>query len=211
MMKSKRLGVRLPSSTETDGFTSFDTSGAALPAREDAGTDYFNHLSRTRRLFIFGELTGEVARDIIDGALFLADEDPAKDIFVYLNTPGGEIDGAIAIFDIFQAIGPIVNTVVCGSALSAGALVAISGAKGKRSITPNSTMMLHQLRWELGSKLKDMEIAMRELKRLNDATEAIISATTNIPKKKIKAMLEYDYWMDAAAAIELGFVDRYYP
>lgn len=210
MRSPRRYGTGGQGSQDQDASMSSDT-GALHPYHEDSGTDYFNRIARTRRLFIFEELTGEVAREIIDGALFLADEDPNRDIYVYINSPGGEIDGAIAIFDIFQAIGPIINTVVSGSALSAGALVAISGAKGKRFITANSTMMLHQLQWEVSSKLKDMEIAIKELKRLNDATEAIISAATDISTKKLKAMLEYDFWLDAKGAIELGFADRLYP
>jgi ATP-dependent Clp protease protease subunit len=140
--------------------------------------------------------------------LFLESENPDKDIFFYINSPGGSVSAGMSIFDTMQFIKPDVSTLCMGIAASMGAFLLASGAKGKRIALPNSRVMIHQPSGGAQGQATDIEIQAREILKLREALNQILADRTGQPIEKIRADSERDYFMSAAEAKDYGLVDQ---
>jgi ATP-dependent Clp protease proteolytic subunit ClpP (EC 3.4.21.92) len=140
--------------------------------------------------------------------LFLQAEDPKKDIFFYINSPGGSVYDAMAIYDTMQYVTNDVVTVGIGMQASAAAFLLSSGTKGKRYLLPESTVMIHQPSSGTRGKVTDMEIDLKESLRVKQRLNEIMAANTGQDIEKVKLDMERDYWMTAKEAVEYGIADK---
>ena len=140
--------------------------------------------------------------------LFLESEDPDKDIYIYINSPGGSITSGMAIYDTMQYIKPDVSTICIGMAASMGAFLLSAGAKGKRFALPNSEIMIHQPLGGFQGQTTDIEIHTKRMLKIKESLNTILSENTNQPLEKIKADTERDYFMSAEEAKNYGLVDK---
>lgn len=166
-----------------------------------------DRLLAKRRIFVFHDLDEPMAAKITEQVLMLEEDDPKRDIEIYINSFGGSAYSAMALHDLFRIVKPDIRTVVLGSAASAAAFVAASGTKGKRCAGKNTTFMYHQLSWEVDAKVKDMSVKTAEAVRLNDLMDRIFSEMTGQPLKKIQRDTEHDFWLDAEGAKKYGIID----
>ena len=146
---------------------------------------------------------------IIAQLLFLEQEDPDKDIDLYINSPGGSVTAGMAIYDCMQLIKPDVSTICIGMAASAAALLLCSGAKGKRFSLPYSRILIHQP-WikSIGGQATDVDIHAREIIKTKETLNNIIANNTGQPLEKVKRDTERDYYMSATEAVEYGLIDK---
>jgi ATP-dependent Clp protease protease subunit len=149
-----------------------------------------------------------MANLIVAQLIYLESEDPEKDISVYINSPGGVIYSGLAIYDAMQYIKPEVSTICVGFAASMGALLLCAGAKGKRYALPNSRVMIHQPLGGAEGQAADIEIQAREILRLREVTNHILSHHTGKPLEKITHDVDRNYWMSAQEAKEYGIIDE---
>lgn len=140
--------------------------------------------------------------------LFLEANDPDKDIYIYINSPGGSVSSTIAIYDTIQYIKPDVSTICIGMAASGAALILASGAKEKRFVLPNSRIMLHQPLGGARGQVTDIEIQTRELKRIKDTLNRILTHHTGQKFEKVEKDTERDFYMTAQESKEYGLVDE---
>ena len=176
--------------------------------RGERAFDIYSRLLKDRIVFLGTAIDDTVANLIIAQMLYLESEDPDKDIFFYLNTPGGHVSSGLAIFDTMNFIKPDVSTMVLGMAASMGAFLLAAGAKGKRYALPNSKVMIHQVLGGARGQATDIEIHARDILRTKDQMNRILSATTGQPLEKIKADTERDYFLEAQEAQAYGLVDQ---
>ena len=162
---------------------------------------------RDRIIFVGEDINPHSANVIIAQLLFLENEDPKKDIKMYINSPGGSVYDALAIYDTMQFISSDVQTVGIGLQASAAAFLLSSGAKGKRFILPNATVMIHQPSAGTRGKVTDMEIDLREGLRLKNKLNKIMAENTGQPLKRIESDMERDYWIASDEALKYGIVD----
>ena len=155
-----------------------------------------------------GEVNDDTANLVVAQLLFLESEDPDKDIYLYINSPGGSITSGMAIYDTMQYIKPDVNTICIGMAASMGAFLLSCGAKGKRFALPNSEIMIHQPLGGFKGQATDIDIHAKRILKIKETLNTILSENTNQPLDKIKNDVERDYFMDAAEAKEYGLVDE---
>jgi len=148
-----------------------------------------------------------MANTIIAQLLFLESIDPNKDIYLYINSPGGSVSSALAMYDTMQHIKPDVHTICVGMAASAGALLLSSGAKGKRSILPNAEVMIHQVMGGADGQASDIEISARHILKIKENLNKILSDNTGKPIKQVEKDADRDYWMSADEAKKYGIVD----
>lgn len=176
--------------------------------RVERAYDIYSRLLRDRIIFLGEEVTQHTANLVVAQLLFLHSEDAKKDIFLYINSPGGSAYDAMAIYDTMKYVSNDVQTVGIGMQASAAAFLLSSGTKGKRFILPNATVMIHQPSSGARGKLSDMEIDLKEGLRLKRRLNEIMAENTGQPLKKVENDMERDFWMAASEAKNYGLVDE---
>jgi ATP-dependent Clp protease protease subunit len=169
--------------------------------------DIFSRLLKDRIIFLGTPIDDTIANLIMAQLLHLESEDPDKDIFLYINSPGGSITSLFAIYDTMQYIRPDVNTVCMGMAASAAAVILAGGAKGKRYALPHARMMLHQPHGGAQGQASDIEIQARLIVQMREQLNEILADHTGQDVEKIAEDTERDYWMLAEEAKEYGAID----
>jgi ATP-dependent Clp protease protease subunit len=175
--------------------------------RGERAYDIYSRLLRERIVFLVGPVNDQAASVVVAQLLFLESENPDKDIFFYINSPGGSVSAGLSIYDTMQFIKPDVSTMCIGLAASMGAFLLAAGAKGKRLALPNSRIMIHQPSGGAQGQATDIEIQAREILRLREALNHILADRTGQSLDKIKSDSERDYFMSAAEAKDYGLVD----
>ena len=176
--------------------------------RGERSYDIYSRLLKDRIIFLGGEIDDYVANVIIAQLLFLESADPEKDIFLYINSPGGVVTAGLGIYDTMQYIKPNVATLCVGQAASAGALLLTGGAKGKRFATTNARIMIHQPSGGARGTATDIEIQVREALRLKSILLGIMTEHTGQKSKKIETDMERDFFMSSEEAREYGIIDK---
>jgi ATP-dependent Clp protease protease subunit len=177
-------------------------------ARGERAFDIYSLLLRERIVFLGTPISDHIANLIVAQLLYLEREDPEKDISVYINSPGGVVSSGLAIYDTMQLIKPDVSTICVGLAASMGTVLLCAGAKGKRFALPNSTIHMHQPMGGAQGQASDIEIAAREILRLQDSLRNIISRHTEQPYDKVASDTDRDYYLTADQAMLYGIVDE---
>ena len=175
--------------------------------RGERSYDIFSRLLKDRIIMLSGEINDVTANLVVAQLLFLESEDPDKDIYLYINSPGGSITSGMAIFDTMNYIKPDVATICVGMAASMGAFLLTAGAKGKRFALPNSEIMIHQPLGGYQGQATDIEIHARRILQIKDKMNRIMSEKTGQPLDVIKKDVERDNFMGAEAAIAYGLID----
>ncbi len=170
--------------------------------------DIYSRLLKENIIFLGGAIDDTVANLVIAQLLFLQSEDPKKDISLYINSPGGSISAGLAIVDTMNHIKNNVSTVCVGIAASMGAVILVSGEKGKRFILPNAEVMIHQPWGGMEGQATDIEISAKHILRLREVTSKILSQKTGQPIAKIEKDVERDFFMTADEAKKYGIVDE---
>jgi len=176
--------------------------------RGERAYDIYSRLLKDRIVFIGAPITDHIANIVIAEFLFLQNEDPKKDIHLYLNTPGGSITAGLAIYDTMQFVSCDVATYCIGQAASMGALLLVGGTKGKRYLLPHSRILIHQPWGGVEGSATDVSIHTKEMLRLRKIVNEILSLHTGQSLKKIERDTERDYFMDAEEAIKYGIADK---
>ncbi len=176
--------------------------------RSERAYDIYSRLLKDRIIFLGSAIDDIVANTVIAQILFLQTEDPDKDIHIYVNSPGGVVSSGLAIYDTMQYVKPDIATYCVGQAASMGALLLAAGTTGKRFALPNSRIMLHQPMGGFQGQATDIEIHAKEILRMKDALNNILSFHTGQPFEKIKTDTDRDFFMSGAEAKEYGIVDE---
>jgi ATP-dependent Clp protease, protease subunit len=176
--------------------------------RYERAYDIYSRLLKDRIIFLGSDVNEATANLVVAQLLFLQAEDDKKDIFFYINSPGGSVYDALAIYDTMQYVTNDVQTVGIGVQASAAAFLLSSGTKGKRFILPNATVMIHQPSSGTRGKVTDMEIDLKESLRIKRRLNEIMAKNTGQSVKRIQDDMERDYWMDADEAKKYGVVDK---
>ncbi len=176
--------------------------------RGERSFDIYSRLLNDRIIFLGEEVNDVTASLIVAQLLFLEHDDPDKDIYIYINSPGGSITAGMAIYDTMQYIKPDVSTICIGMAASMGAFLLTAGAKGKRFALPNSEIMIHQPLGGFQGQATDIGIHAKRILKIKENLNEILSERTGQPLDKIVADVERDYFMDAAEAKEYGLIDE---
>lgn len=176
--------------------------------RGERAYDIFSRLLKERIIFIGSAVDDAVASLVIAQLLFLEAEDQEKDIFLYLNTPGGYVSSGLAIYDTMQYVKPDVATICMGQAASFGALLLAAGAKGKRSALPHARIMIHQPLGGAQGQATDIEIQTREILTLREKLNQILSKHTGQPIEKIQKDTDRNFFMSADEAKTYGIIDE---
>ena len=177
-------------------------------ARGERAFDIYSLLLRERIVMLGMPINDQVANVVIAQLLYLEREDPDKDISLYIHCPGGIISAGLAIYDTIQLVRPDVSTICVGLAASMGTLLLSSGAKGKRYALPNSTIHLHQAFGGAQGQAADVEIAAREIMRMQDLIRSILVKHTGQPIEKITHDTDRDFYLNPQQAVEYGIVDE---
>ncbi len=177
-------------------------------ARGERAYDIYSRLLRDRIVFVGQPIDDHLANLVTAQLLFLTSEDPAKDIYVYVNTPGGSVPAALAIYDTMQYVAPKVATICTGLAASGGSLLLAAGAPGLRMALPHAQILIHQP-WMGGlqGQATDLEIHAREIIRQRAELVQIYARHTRQPAEKVEKDIERDYFMTAEEAVEYGLID----
>ena len=176
--------------------------------RSERAYDIYSRLLKDRIIFLGSAIDDSVANTVIAQILFLQTEDPDKDIHIYVNSPGGVVSSGLAIYDTMQYVKPDIATYCVGQAASMGALLLGAGTTGKRFALPNSRIMLHQPMGGFQGQATDIEIHAKEILRMKDALNKILSFHTGQPFEKIQTDTDRDFFMSGAEAKEYGIVDE---
>lgn len=176
--------------------------------RGERSYDIYSRLLKDRIIFLGTEIDNATANTIIAQLLFLEATDPDKDIYIYINSPGGSVSSTIAIYDTIQYIRADVATICIGMAASGAALILASGTKGKRFVLPNSRIMVHQPLGGAQGQVTDIEIQTRELKRIKDTINKILTHHTGQKYEKVEKDTDRDFYMSAQESKEYGLVDE---
>lgn len=177
--------------------------------RLERAYDIYSRLLKDRIIFLGDEINQHTANLVVAQILFLENEDPNKDIILYLNSPGGSVYDAMAIYDTMEFVKSDIQTVGIGVQASAAAFLLSSGTKGKRLLLPNATVMIHQpSSAATRAKISDLEIDLREGIRLKKLLNEILAKNTGQPVSKIEKDVDRDYWMTAKDAKDYGLVDK---
>ena len=177
-------------------------------SRGERAFDIFSRLLKDRIIFIVGGIDDYVANLVVAQLLFLESEDPKKDIFMYINSPGGVITSGLSILDTMNYLKCDVSTVCFGQAASMGAVLLSCGTKGKRFALPNSRVMIHQPLGGARGQATDIEIQAKEILTLKEKLNKILAEKTDQSLKKIASDTERDYFMNAEEAVRYGLVDE---
>lgn len=195
MMTNKPSSILIPTVIETEG-------------RIERAYDIYSRLLKDQIIFLGEDVNEHTANLIVAQLLFLDNEYPGKDIYLYINSPGGSVYDALAIYDTMQYIKNDIQTVGIGMQASAAAFLMSSGTKGKRFMLPNASAMIHQPSSGTRGKVSDMEIDLRESLRLKRRLNEIMAKNTGQTVKKIEQDMDRDYWMTADEAKKYGLVDK---
>ena len=176
--------------------------------RGDRAFDIYSRLLRERIVFLGQQVTDEIANLVVAQLLFLEAEDPEKDIYLYINSPGGSVSAGMGMFDTMNQIRPDVCTICIGLAASMGAFLLSAGEKGKRMSLPNSRIMIHQPLGGAQGQATDIEIQAREILYLKQKLNGHLADHTGQPLSKIEEDTERDFFMSAEESKEYGLIDR---
>ncbi|WP_127959611.1 ATP-dependent Clp endopeptidase proteolytic subunit ClpP [Serratia microhaemolytica] len=176
-------------------------------SRGERSYDIYSRLLKERIIFLTGQVEDYMANLIVAQMLFLEAESPEKDIFLYINSPGGVITAGMSIYDTMQFIKPDVSTICMGQACSMGAFLLTAGAKGKRFCLPNSRVMIHQPLGGYQGQATDIEIHAREILKVKARMNELMAQHTGQTLKQIERDTERDRFMNAQAAVDYGLVD----
>lgn len=170
--------------------------------------DIYSRLLKDRIIFLGGEVTDDSANAIIAQLLFLEADDPKKDIYMYINSPGGSVTAGLAIYDTMQYVKPDVCTLCVGMAASMGAFLLAAGAKGKRFSLPNSEIMIHQPLGGASGQATDIAIHAKRILEIKEKMIRILAERTGQDAEKVRQDTERDNFMEPAAALEYGLIDK---
>jgi ATP-dependent Clp protease protease subunit len=176
--------------------------------RGERAYDIYSRLLKERIVFLVGPVTDATANLIVAQLLFLESENPDKDIYFYINSPGGSVTAGLAVYDTMQFIKPDVSTLCVGQAASMGAFLLAAGAKGKRFCLPNSRVMIHQPLGGFQGQASDVEIHAREILFLRSRLNEMLSKHTGKPVEQIEKDTDRDNFLSASAAQEYGLIDK---
>lgn len=172
--------------------------------------DIFSRLLKERIIFLTGQVEDHMANLIVAQLLFLEAEDPKKDIFLYVNSPGGSVTAGLSIIDTMHHIKPDVATVCVGLAASMGSLILSQGAKGKRFILPNAEVMIHQPSGGAYGQASDIDITAKHILKTRDRLNKMLAKATGQKLAKVEQDVDRDFFMDAEEAKSYGLVDQIY-
>jgi ATP-dependent Clp protease protease subunit len=176
--------------------------------RGERAYDIFSRLLKERIIFLPSYIEDDMANLVIAQMLFLEAEDPEKDVYLYVNSPGGSVTAGMAIYDTMQYVKPAVSTICMGQAASMGALLLCAGAKGKRFALPHSRIMIHQPLAGVQGQATDIDIQAREILRIRDELNRILMTHTGQPVERVSKDTDRDFFMTAEQAKEYGIVDQ---
>src|SRR3954471_17779911 len=195
--------------------SALDTQGLGLipmvieqSGRGERSYDIYSRLLRERVIFLVGPVNDQTANLVVAQLLFLESENPDKDVFLYINSPGGSVSAGMAIYDTMNFIKPAVSTLCCGMAASMGAFLLAAGAKGKRVALPNSKIMIHQVLGGAQGQATDIEIHAKDILKTKAVMNKILAEKTGQPLEKVERDTERDYFLDADEAKSYGIVDQ---
>lgn len=194
-MNTPHTSILVPTVIETDG-------------RMERAFDIYSRLLKDRIIFLGSDVNEHTANLVVAQMLFLENEDPKKDIKFYINSPGGSVYDAFAIYDTMQYVKCDIQTVGIGVQASAAAFLLSSGAKGKRFLLPHATVMIHQPSAGTRGKVTDMEIDLKEGLRLKQLLNEIMAKNTGQKVSRIQEDMERDKWLSAQEALKYGIVDK---
>jgi ATP-dependent Clp protease protease subunit len=176
--------------------------------RGERAYDIYSRLLRERIVFLVGPVNDQTANLVVAQMLFLESENPDKDIFLYINSPGGSVSAGMSIYDTMQFIKPDVSTMCMGLAASMGSFLLMAGAKGKRLSLPNSRIMIHQPSGGAQGQATDIEIHAREILKTRELLNKIYADRTGQALEKIQADMERDFFLDPHEAKAYGLIDQ---
>jgi ATP-dependent Clp protease protease subunit len=176
--------------------------------RGERAYDLYSRLLRERIIFLGTPIDDTIANLVCAQMLFLESEDPEKDINLYINSPGGDITGLLAVYDTMKYIKPDVSTFCFGQAASAAAVLLAAGSKGKRYALPHSRVLLHQPWGGVGGQASDIEIQAREILRMKDMLNAMLAADTGQSEERVNKDTDRDFIMSAQECVEYGLIDE---
>lgn len=172
--------------------------------------DIYSRLLKERIIFVTGPIEDYIASLVVAQLLFLEAEDPKKDIFLYVNSPGGSVTAGLSIVDTMNHIKPDIATVCVGMAASMGSIILSQGAKGKRFVLPNAEVMIHQPWGGAQGQASDIEITAKHIVKTKNRLNAMLAKATKQPLKQIEKDTDRDFFMDAEEAVAYGIVDKIY-
>ncbi len=176
--------------------------------RGERSYDIYSRLLKDRIIMLSGEVNDQVASSIVAQMLFLEAQDPDKDIYFYINSPGGVITSGLSMFDTMNYIKPDIVTICIGQAASMGAFLLASGTKGKRYALPHARIMIHQPSGGAQGQSTDIQIQAQEIQRLKDTLNEILAEKTGKTAKRIEKDTERDNFMSSKEAVEYGLIDK---
>ena len=176
-------------------------------SRGERSYDIYSRLLKDRVVILSGEIDDNIASSIVAQLLFLEAEDPQKDIYIYINSPGGAVTSGFSIYDTMNYIKPDISTICIGQAASMGAFLLSSGTKGKRYALPNARIMIHQPLGGAKGQASDIEIQAKEILYIKKSLNEIMAKNTNQNIKKISQDTDRDFFMSAKEAKEYGIID----
>ena len=176
--------------------------------RGERAYDIYSRLLRERIVFLVGPVNDATANVVVAQMLFLESENPDKDIFLYINSPGGSVSAGLSVFDTMNFIKPDVSTLCMGMAASMGSFLLMAGAKGKRAALPNSRVMIHQPSGGAQGQATDIEIQAREIIKTREQLNRIYADRTGQTLERIAADMERDMWMSPTEAKDYGLIDQ---
>ncbi len=193
---------------------SFDAQNALVPmvveqtAKGERSYDIYSRLLKENVIFLVGQVEDHMANLIVAQLLFLEAENPEKDIFLYINSPGGSVSAGMAIYDTMRFIKPDVSTVCMGMAASMGAFLLSGGAKGKRYCLPNSRVMIHQPLGGFQGQASDFEIHAKEILSTKEKLNRLLAEHTGQPMEKVVQDTDRDNFLTAQESVDYGLVDQ---
>jgi ATP-dependent Clp protease protease subunit len=176
--------------------------------RGERSYDIYSRLLKDRIIMLSGEVNDQVASTVVAQLLFLEAQDPDKDIYFYINSPGGVITSGLSMFDTMNYIKPDIVTICIGQAASMGAFLLASGTKGKRYALPHARIMIHQPSGGAQGQSTDIQIQAQEIQRLKDTLNEILAEKTGKTAKRIEKDTERDNFMSSREALEYGLIDK---
>ena len=177
-------------------------------SRGERSYDIYSRLLKDRIIFLGTGVDDNVANAIIAQMLFLESDEPDQDIYLYVNTPGGQVSSGMAIYDTMQYIKPDVQTICIGQAASMGALLLAAGANGKRFSLPHARIMIHQPSGGFQGQHTDIEIQAKEISRIREILDGILATHSGQDPKKVRKDTERDHYMTGEEALKYGLIDK---
>ena len=177
-------------------------------ARGERSFDIYSRLLRDRIVFLGTQIDDHVSNLVTAQLLFLESEDPEKDIYLYINSPGGSVSAGMAIYDTMQFVAPDVSTICIGQAASMGAFLLTAGAEGKRMALPHSRVMIHQPLGGFQGQASDISIHAKEILRIREELNRILSDRTGKSMEQIEKDTDRDYFLSAEEAVSYGIIDK---